>query len=513
MPARDYLLGVDIGTYSSKGVLVARTGEVLASHVVEHQISMPQPGWVEHDADAVWWHDFTSICRAVLDKSGIDPRHIAGAGVSTIAPCVLPVDAEGRPLRPGILYGIDTRASREIVELEERIGKDLLFDRYGTQLSSQSTSPKIRWLRNNEPDVWRKTRLILSGTGYIVYRLTREAVIDVYDAMTYAPLFDLRSLNWNAAMADLIAPLATLPRITWSCEVAGEVDAAGARESGLAEGTPVITGTADAAAEAISAGLVSTGDLMVMYGSSIFFILKCAELFPSRRFWGTHFLERGTYAVAGGMSTSGSLLRWFRDQFAALEMAVQGAGGANAYAALAEAAAGSPRGSKGLIALPYFAGERTPLHDPDACGVIFGLTLSHTRADVYRALLEGVGYGIRHNIEAMAEEGITSRRILAVGGGTLNLPWMQAVSDIAQIEQHIPEQHLGASYGDAFMAGVGVGMFSGTTEASRWVRTGRVVRPDPEARGVYDGSYRLYRDLYTQTAALMHRGKHGDWKQ
>jgi xylulokinase len=505
MAGTDYLLGVDIGTYSSKGVLVTATGEVAASHAVEHPLSMPKPGWVEHDAESVWWRDFVEICRAVLDKSGIDPHRIAGIGASAIAPCVLPVDSAGRPLRPAILYGIDTRASREIAELEEQIGKETLFERYGVQLSSQSAAPKVLWLRRNEPEVWRRTKLVLTGTGYVVHKLTGAGVIDVYDATTFAPLFDARALGWNTEMADSIAPVAMLPRITWTCDIAGLVHAAAARETGLAEGTPVISGTADAAAEAISAGLVEAEDMMVMYGSSIFFILKCAGLSPSRRFWATHFLEKGTYAVAGGMSTAGSILRWFRDQFAQREVALEASGGADAYAALAELAETSPRGANGLVALPYFAGERTPLHDPNARGVLFGLTLGHSRADVYRALLEGVGYGIRHNIEAMKEEGIAARRILAVGGGTRNQPWMRIVSDIAQIEQHIPEQPFGACYGDAFLAGAGVGLFSGTAEADRWVKIGQVVRPDPAARRVYDNGYRVYRDLYEQTVGLMRR--------
>ena len=237
------------------------------------------------------------------------------------------------------------------------------------------------------------------------------------------------------------------------------------RLTGLAAGTPVITGTADAAAEAISAGLANPGDLMVMYGSSIFFILKTDRLYNSPHFWGTRFLEPDTYAVAGGMSTAGSLTRWFRDNFAAGEVAAESAGGENAYAALAELAAASPPGARGLVALPYFAGERTPIFDPDAKGLLVGLTLSHTRGDVYRALLESVGYGIRHNLDAMRAEGMAPARILAVGGGTLNRAWMQMVSDIAGIEQHIPAQQIGAAYGDAFLAGVGIGMFGGTRDA------------------------------------------------
>lgn len=497
-------LGVDIGTYSSKGVLVTQGGAVLASHIVPHGIAMPHPGWVEQDADQVWWHDFVAISRALIQSSSIAPSQIAGIGISSISPCVLPVDEAGQPLRPGILYGIDTRARQEIAELEHAVGRDVLFTRYGTTLSAQSAGPKIRWLRMHEPEVWARTRLLLSGTGYLVYRLTGAATLDIYDAGAYAPLFDTRTLGWNPDMADLIAPVDLLPRLTWTCAIAGHVTPDAAKITGLAEGTPVITGTADAAAEAISAGLAHAGDLMLMAGSSIFFILKTDHLVASPRFWGTRFLEPDTYAVAGGMSTAGSLTKWFRDQFAQSEMQAEQEGGPDAYAALAQLAQSSRPGAHGLIALPYFAGERTPLHDPDARGLIVGLTLNHSRGDVYRALLEAVGYGIRHNVDAMRDEGLQPARILAVGGGTHNLAWMQMISDIAGIELHIPSQQIGAAYGDAFLAGVGVGAFAGTGEAAAWVKTGTIVRPDDGAQAAYAPYYRVYRELYVQTATSMH---------
>lgn len=497
-------LGVDIGTYSSKGVLVAEDGTVLAGHVVPHTIAMPQPGWVEQDADQVWWHDFVTICRALLQSNSFLPTQIAGVGISSIAPCVLPVDAAGQPLRPGILYGIDTRARQEIAELEQAIGRDTLFTRFGATLSSQSAGPKIRWLRTHEPQVWAKTRLLLNGTGYLVYRLTGAATLDIYDAGSYAPLFDTRTLAWNPDLAELIAPVDLLPRLTWTCDIAGHVTPEAARLTGLVQGTPVITGTADAAAEAISAGLTRPGDLMVMVGSSIFFILKTGSLLASPRFWGTRFLEPDTYAVAGGMSTAGSLTKWFRDQFAPLELQAEQADGPNAYAALAQLAQSSPPGARGLLALPYFAGERTPLHDPDARGLLLGLTLSHTRGDLYRAFLEAIGYGIRHNVDAMREEGLQPARILAVGGGTHNLAWMQIISDIAGIELHIPREQIGAAYGDAFLAGVGVGAFADTSAVAAWVKTGAVIRPDEPAHALYAPYYQLYRELYTQTRTTMH---------
>ena len=500
-----YLLGLDIGTYSSKGVLVKATGEVVATRTVEHPLEIPRPGWAEHDAETTWWKDFLEIVRALLHSSGISPEQIAGIGFSAISPAVLPIDREGRPLRKAILYGIDTRATKEIAELQQIIDQDPVLCHGGVRLSSQSASPKVLWIRRHEPEVWGRTHLVVNGSGFLLYRLTREATLDFYDAVSFAPFVDYERGCWSAAIGKYVAQEEKLPRLTWTCDIAGRITAEGAQLCGLAEGTPIITGTADAAAEAVSAGMANVGDMMVMYGSSIFFVLRTPHVPVTPHFWGAHFLERGTYVLTGGMSTSGSLTKWFRDQFAPLEVQAEKAGGENAYAALARLAATSPPGANGLVMLPYFAGERTPILDPDAKGLIFGLGLNHTRADVYRALLESVAFGIRHNLDQMKEEGAEPKRILAVGGGAYNPLWMQIVSDVAGIEQHIPEQQIGASYGDAFLAGVGVGLFSGTAEAARWVKIKQVVRPESSAHRKYEDHYRIYRELYTTTAPLMAR--------
>ena len=245
--------------------------------------------------------------------------------------------------------------------------------------------------------------------------------------------------------------------------------------------------------------------MLVMLGSSIFFVLKTGALTRSRTFWSTNFLEPDTYAFLGGMSTGGSLTRWFRGEFGQPEVSAEASGDENAYAALAGLAATSPPGAAGLVALPYFEGERTPIQDPEASGVLFGLRLRHTRADVYRAILESVAYGIRHNIEAMALEGVKAQRILAVGGGTRNPLWLQIVADVADVTLDVPEQQIGASYGDAFMAGVGVGVFGGLGEIATWVKTKRRLEPDPVVKSTYDAAYGVYRSLYAQTKDLMHQ--------
>jgi xylulokinase len=503
--ANEYLLGVDIGTYSSKGVLVKTDGTITASHVVNHELDMPRPGWVEHDADAVWWHDFIEICHNLFQKSGASPREVLGLGTSAIGSCVLPIDEKGRPLRPGILYGIDTRAGKEIKYLENKLGKKEIFQKSGTHLDSQASGPKILWIRNNEPEVYDKARWFLTSEAYLVYKLTGKASIDIYTAGGYAPLFDVVKREWIENAARFITPLERLPKLYWSWEVVGHVTAEASQLTGLAEGTPVVAGTTDAAAEAISAGVSEFGDMMLMFGSSIFFIMKTDQLIPTHNFWVSNFLEEGAYAFLGGMSTGGSLTTWFRNQFGQLELELEKAGGKNAYELLAQQAATAPPGSNGLIALPYFVGERTPLHDPKARGVWFGLSLKHTKGDLYRSILEGVGFGIRHNIEVMRLEGIQPKRILAVGGGTKNDLWLQIVSNITGIKLTLPLQQIGASYGDAFLAGRGIGLFQNMSEIQRWIKIKNVINPDTKDCSIYDLNYKIFRDLYAQTKSLMHR--------
>jgi xylulokinase len=500
-----YLIGVDIGTYSSKGVLVRTDGTVVASHTVPHRIDMPKPGFFEHDADTVWWHDFVEIIKYLLRKTGTDPKQILGIGTSAIGSCVLPIDAKGRPLRPAILYGIDTRATKEIEYLESKLGKNEIFRKSGSHLSSQASGPKVLWMRNNEPDLYENTRWFLTSQAYLVYKLTGKASIDIYTAAGYIPLYDVYRREWIEEAAKLVTSLERLPKAYWSYEVVGEVTAQAAKETGLAEGTPVVAGTTDAAAEAISAGVADFGDMMLMFGSSIFFIIKTAELITTQHFWSSNFLEEGTFAFLGGMSTAGSLTTWFRDQFAQFELEKENESGENAYAELAKLASASPIGSKGLIALPYFEGERTPLHDPKAKGVWFGLSLKHSKGDIYRAILEGVAFGIRHNVEIMREEGVQPKRILAVGGGTKNSLWLQIVADVCNIELTLPEQQIGASYGDAFLAGTGIGLFKSLSEIKQWCKTKETIKPNPETQKSYEVSYQIFRELYASTKSLMHK--------
>lgn len=495
------LIGVDIGTSSSKGVLCAPDGEILASATVQHDTSFPRPGWAEHDADAVWWGEFVAICRRLLAgrHSGAD---VGAVGVSAIGPCMVPLDAAGRPLRPGVLYGIDTRATAEIAWLEARHGADALFALGGMPLSSQAVGPKIRWLRTREPDLFARTAMVHSSSDYIVYRLTGEHVIDRHTASAFNPLFNMDTLEWDERFAEDIIEIDRLPRLLDTSEVAGHVTAAASEATGLPVGIPVTPGTIDVAAEALSVGVVDPGQMMLMYGSTFFLLNLIDGMRPDPRLWPAAYSLPGRRAIMGGMATSGLITKWFREELAGDERRIEAETGESAYAQLCDLAAAVPAGSEGLICLPYFSGERTPLHDPDARGMFAGLTLRHTRGHLYRAVLEGVGYGVRHHLEIMRELNAMPESIIAVGGGTQSDLWVRIVSDITGVSQMIPERANGASYGDAMLAGLASGIIgSADSLAGTWTRIARRIDPNPAHAAVHDAGYRIYRELYEATKA------------
>jgi xylulokinase len=491
------LLGIDVGTYSSKAALVTLAGEVLRSAVVAHGIATPAPGHVEQDADGVWWHDLCALCRQLLDGAPHRGEDVAAVAVSAIGPCLLPLDEAGRPLRPGILYGVDVRAAADIEALDTLIGRDEILRHSLMGLTSQAIGPKIRWLRRHEPEVWRRTRRLTTASAYLVWRLCGEHRIDRHTASHYMPLYDPRTGAWDERHAEHVAPASMLPAPGWSDDLAGAVTHAAAQATGLAAGTPVAVGAVDALAEAISVGVVHPGDLMIMYGSTTFFILVQSRPTPDERMWTVHGAWPGQFNLAAGMSTTGSLTRWFQDQLA--RELPQGDA-----SALFEAARRVAPGADGLVFLPYFSGERTPLNDTMARGVVAGLGLAHTRDHVFRAILEGVACGVRHNLETLSQIGAHAGRIVAVGGGAQTDTWLQIVSDVCGVRQEVPTVTLGACYGDAFLAGCAAGLLR-REQIADWVRPGRHVEPDAALRAGYDALYRDYLDLYRDSRRVVHR--------
>jgi xylulokinase len=493
------LLGVDIGTGSTKGVLCTIDGSVLATAVIEHETSFPRAGWAEHDAETLWWREFVAVTRE-LTAGKYSAADIGAVAVSAIGPCMVPLDANGDPLRPAVLYGIDTRATAEIDLLNSLLGADAIFALGGMALTSQAIGPKILWLRRHEPDMFERTAMIHSSSDYVVYRLTGEHVIDRHTASYFAPLFNIDTLEWDERFADAVIGLDRLPRLGDATEIAGGVTSRASAETGLPVGTPITFGTIDAAAEAVSVGVEDPGDTMIMYGSTMFLLGTVEQPEPDPRMWTTAHPLPGKRAVTCGMATSGLLTTWFCD------VTASGAARNESFETLIAEATATPPGADGLICLPYFAGERTPIQDPDARGIFAGLTLRHTRAHLFRAVLEGIAFGARHNLAVMAEMHAAPERLVAVGGGTRNALWVKTISDIAGVRQVIPERTIGASYGDAFMAGLGSGLIADASALNReWVRIVDEIEPDPALASRYDEMFGIYLNLYGETRESMHR--------
>ncbi|MEM7091177.1 MAG: FGGY family carbohydrate kinase, partial [Pseudomonadota bacterium] len=263
-----FTLGIDIGTYETKGVLVDSEGAIHALATRPHKMLVPQPGWAEHRPEEDWWGDFVDVSKALLGDSRVNPTEIKAVACSAIGPCMLPVDDAGMPLMNGVLYGVDGRAETEVRDLTDRIGEETIIARCGNALTSQSVGPKILWLKRNRPEIFARAAHILTSTSFLVQRLTGEVVIDHYTAANFSPLYDVAKQDWIDDLADDIVPLDKLPKLRWSNEVAGHVTKLAAEQTGLAIGTPVTTGTIDAAAEAISVGVDRPGDMMMMYGST-----------------------------------------------------------------------------------------------------------------------------------------------------------------------------------------------------------------------------------------------------
>ena len=478
-------LGVDIGTGSSKAVVVDVGGKILASATRPHVTSSPRPGWFEHDADGVWWSDFRTLVAEVLQT--VDAQDVRAVAVSGIGPVVMLAEATGAPLRPAILYGIDTRAGREIDDLTATLGEELLLRRTGNRLTTQAVGPKLLWVASHEPQTWTRARRWYCASSYIVDRLTSEYVLDHYSASASDPLYDLTALDWWPQGWEATAPGIERPRLAWPGDLVGEVLPAAAEETGLAVGTPVVAGTIDAMAESYSVGCRDVGDTMVMYGSTLFLIQTVARPAVHPGLWAASGRTSETFSIAAGMATSGLVTTWLADLVAT-----------DIAGLVAEAAAVAP-GSDGLVLLPYFSGERTPLFDPDARGCWVGLTLGHSRAHLYRSALEGVAYGIRHNLEAMTEAGATPRRLVAVGGGTRGNLWTQIVSNVTGLPQDLSTTTIGASYGDARMAADACGV-----DTSGWNPVAERVEPDPATAPMYTDLYGVYRRTYVALREDMH---------
>jgi xylulokinase len=489
------VLGVDIGTYETKGVLVRANGHIVAQQRHPHRVTVPEAGFMEHDPESVWWRGFVGVTAALLARSGLSAEQIAAVAVSGIGPCVLPIDAAGNPLRNAILYGVDTRAEEQIAQLNDALGADEVL-RSGTALTSQSAGPKINWIEQHEPDVFARAARFVTCQTFVTGRLTGRWTIDFATGAYCHPFYDQRTRSWNLDGNPGSLRVEQLPDLGWSSDIVGEVSTSGAAETGLRAGTPVLVGAPDAAAEALSAGVTSHRDMMLMYGSSHFLIEVLDAPYNSRKLWPAPFLFRDSYLLAAGTATAGSFTRWYADL-----LAPGAAGSDEVFSELAALAAESPPGARGLLALPYLSGERTPLYDPGARGAFLGLSMGHGRGDLARAVVESIAHSAAAALRSFEAEGLAPKVIRAIGGGTKNRVWAQAVTDISGYAQEIVSGP-GAAYGDAMLAAGAIGLLD-PSDIGQWVTPSTVLEPRTELAPLYARQRELFDEFYRATRPIL----------
>lgn len=476
------LVGVDIGTSSTKGALVDETGQIIASYSVPHSVDRPQSTWAEQDAEDVWWGEFATVVRALMSEAPAGSK-VACVGVSGTCPTLVPIGHDGKPLRPGILYSIDRRALGEIDEIMSLVGEEEILERSGNVLSTQCIGPKIMWLKRYEPQVYERTQWFLGTNGYVVWRLTGVACWDHFCAGDGGYGYDLRDCKWDIdALNKMGIDPSLLPPLRWSTEVVGTVQSSVARETGLPEGTPVIAGTGDAAAEMVGTGVVDEGALALLYGSTLATMSPVRELYISPGFILTPGLESGGYLVSSVLGTGCALVEWIRSTLA-------WDGRMPDYATLeAEAELVQP-GSDGLTIIPYLTGQRSPEVNPDMFGAVLGINQGHTLGHIYRAGLEGVAFALRSSLSELESAGLLKDyQIRAAGGGSRSRLWTQIVTDVCRHEQKLTAGSVRAPIGSAFLAGKAVGVVS-PEDLQKWVGFRGTVSVQQDVADAYDRSY------------------------
>lgn len=470
------LLSIDVGTTNTKAALFRPDGSVVCTASRRHGVSSPQEGFAEHDAEEIWWAETVAVCREVTAFPGVDPKNIRAAAVSALSPAMLPVDKEGAPLRPAMLYNLDRRAGKELEELRQSF-----------EVGPLSIGPKILWLKRNEPEVFAKAACFLGVPSFVGYKLTGAMVADHAAYAINGFPYDAQHMRWDETMCAACGITTDqLPELKFGSEIGGYVTAEAARLTGLAEGTPVATGTGDFPAECCSFGTIYAHSIRLTFGTTVgvnFGFNSSDPLFRDYDYKTS--LAARPKRRGGAMPNGCSTVDW------AIGL-ISGAGAQQRLSddVLRTLYESTPAGSNGLFLLPFLnGGNGAPLNHPAAKGMLFGLETKHTHGDIYRAALEGLAYSIRMLLNPQPGDKMEAA---AMAGGIRIPGLLQVVSDVTGYTLTPVIAFNNALIGDAFLAGMACGMFTKLEDINSWIQTGEVVRPNPENKAIYDAGFEKF---------------------
>lgn len=474
-------VGVDIGTSACKAAVFDEDGQVLAQANRSYPVSYPASGWAEQDPES-WWDAAQAALRDVLHQGGADPAKICGVGVDGQSWSAIPVDEAGRVLAPAPIW-MDTRARDICQRVKQDVGGKRIFDVSGNDFLPSYTTPKMLWFKEERPDIFARTCKFLQSNSFIVLKLTGVLSQDLSQGYGIH-FFDMEKLSYNESLADALGLSVDLLPPLYACDaVVGTVTAEAAAQTGLRTGTPVVAGGLDAACGTLGAGVYKTGQTQEQGGQAGGMSICTDRPLSHEKLILSPHVVPGMWLLQGGTVGGGGALRWFRQEL----------GQGMSFDQLTAEAEQIAPGADGLLFLPYMAGERSPIWDPDAKGVFCGLSFGKTRGHMVRAVLEGTAFSLEHNLRVAAETGVQVDVLNAMGGASNSVLWTQIKADVTGKRIQVPGTDTATTLGAALLAAVGCGVFRNYEEAvARTIRITRTQTP----QGAHHKKYQKYMELY-----------------
>lgn len=505
----EYVIGVDIGTQSTKALLVDAQGKILAQHSHGYKVDTPRPRWAEQWPQ-VWLAAVERCVATCMANAGIDRGQVKALCVSSLyGGSGIAVDAQMEPLHPCLIW-MDRRAGAQVEWVRAHVDLAQLEAITGNGVDSYYGFTKMLWLKQCQPETWARTRYLLPPNSYINYCLTGALAVDHSSAGNIGGIYDQAARDWSVPMLEALGIPATMmpERLLYSGEVMGELLPEWSERLGLAAGTAVLAGGVDAAMATFAAGVTQAGNHVAMIGTSMCWGYLNQQVDARHGLVSFPHVFNGAedLYIFGGAITAGASVSWFREQFCQAEVQQAQAAGQDDHPLLERAAAQVPAGSEGLLFLPYLMGERSPVWDAKASGSFVGINLFHSRAHLYRAVLEGVSLALRHNIEAGARGARSlDPRLIVVGGASHSDLWMQIIADVTGYPVCTIVQEVEAALGAALLAAYSAGLVDAAQVAQGWVQLR--LRAEPQAGNVarYDHLFESYVALYPALRPIMHR--------
>ena len=475
------VLGIDVGTTSVKFTIASDEGKILGEYSRPCELISKEAGFAEENANE-WWKNVKSLLSEISAKKF--SKKIVSIGVTGMVPTLILVDSGGKPLRNSIQQN-DARATREIELLKGKIKEDEYFPLTANTINQQIIPPKYLWLRKYEPDNVNKARWIMGSYDFISYKLTSVPHVEMNWALE-SGMWLVKEKKWHDEILKLLQIQNLLPPVLKPTDIVGKTTFEIEKETGFPSGIPVVAGSADHIASALAAGVRYEGDLLLKFGGAGDIMFVTDTLRPDRRLFLDYHDIPGKYILNGCMASSGSVVKWFINECSPNTNLDE----------LTRLARRSGVGSQGLLMLPYFLGEKTPIFDTKARGVVFGLDLHHKNADLFRAILESVAFGFKHHIDVIKDMEFKVKRVMMSDGGAKNPLWRQIVVDVIGKDATYIHNHPGSSLGAAFIAGMATGVFKKWSDIDMFLTEKEDVKTNIKDHLTYEKYYKLYRDLY-----------------